>query len=84
MSRLTCELALDSLGVHPDHQKKGIGRMLLDWGIKEASKQGKECYLVATPAGLPLYRSAGFEDVRVLDIFGTPHVSMRRASKKGL
>lgn len=81
MSRLTCELALDSLGVHPDHQKNGIGRMLLDWGIKESSKQGKECCLVATPAGLPLYRSAGFEDVKVLDIFGTPHVSMRRVSK---
>lgn len=71
-------LALDSLGVHPEHQKKGIGRMLLDWGVREASKQGRECYLVATPAGVPLYRSAGFEDVRIVDIFGTPHVSMRK------
>lgn len=56
--------------------------MLLDWGIKEASLQGRECYLVATPAGLPLYRSAGFEDVKVLNIFGAPHVSMiKRVSK---
>ncbi|EED12180.1 conserved hypothetical protein [Talaromyces stipitatus ATCC 10500] len=69
---------LDSLGVHPNHQKRGIGRMLLDWGVEEAAKHGKGCYLVATPAGLPLYRAAGFEDVKVLDIFGTPHVSMRR------
>jgi hypothetical protein len=52
--------------------------MLLDWGIKEASKQGRECYLVATPAGVPLYRAAGFEEVKVLEIFETPHVSMRR------
>ncbi|EEA19205.1 hypothetical protein TMatcc_010245 [Talaromyces marneffei ATCC 18224] len=74
---------LDSLGVHPNHQKKGIGRMLLDWGIEEASKQGRGCYLVATPAGLPVYTAAGFEDVRVLDIFGTPHVSMRKRNPGG-
>lgn len=71
-NKLTCDIyiALDSLGVHPNHQKKGIGRMLLDWGIEEASKQGRGCYLVATPAGLPVYTAAGFEDVRVLDILG--------------
>lgn len=75
-------VALDSLGVHPAHQKRGIGRLLLDWGVQEAAKQGKDCYLVATPAGLPLYRAAGFEDVKVLDIFGTPHVSMRKRVSK--
>lgn len=67
---------LDSLGVDPLHQRRGIGKMLLEWGMEEAAKQGKSCYLVATPAGLPLYRAAGFDSVRNLDIFGAPHMSM--------
>lgn len=72
---------LDSLGVHPHHQRRGIGRLLLDWGTRQAECEGKDCYLVATPAGVPLYRAAGFASTRTVDIFGTPHVSMikRRA-----
>jgi GNAT superfamily N-acetyltransferase len=77
-------IALDSLGVHPQHQKKGIGKLLLEWGVQEAAKQGGDCYLVATPAGLPLYRAAGFEDVRTVDIFGTPHMSMRKRNVRDL
>ncbi|KAJ5383161.1 hypothetical protein N7517_001072 [Penicillium concentricum] len=69
---------LDSLGVHPQHQKKGIGRMLLDWGVQQAATQGRDCYLVATPAGVALYRAAGFDAVKTVDIFGTPHVSMMK------
>ncbi|UNI17848.1 hypothetical protein JDV02_004162 [Purpureocillium takamizusanense] len=67
---------LDSLGVHPRHQRKGVGRLLLDWGTQQAEAEGKDCYLVATPAGVPLYRAANFESTRTVDIFGTPHVSM--------
>ncbi|KAJ5494540.1 hypothetical protein N7463_010627 [Penicillium fimorum] len=69
---------LDSLGVHPQHQKRGIGRMLLDWGVQQAVTQERDCYLVATPAGVALYRAAGFDSVKTVEIFGTPHVSMRK------
>ncbi|KAH6886975.1 acyl-CoA N-acyltransferase [Thelonectria olida] len=69
---------LASIGVHPQYQKRGIGKILLNWGVQEASKQGKDCYLVATPTGVALYRAAGFENVRTMEIFGTPHVSMRK------
>lgn len=69
---------LTSIGVHPQQQRRGIGNMLISWGVQQASSQGKDCYLVATPNGLPLYLATGFEQVRTVDIFGTPHISMKK------
>ncbi|KAI8680343.1 N-acetyltransferase domain-containing protein [Fusarium keratoplasticum] len=73
---------LEMLGVDPSQQRRGIGKMLLQGAFEEADKFGEECYLVATPAGLPLYRGAGFEEVGVLKLFGVPHTSMIRKSQK--
>ncbi|TFB00393.1 hypothetical protein CCMA1212_007630 [Trichoderma ghanense] len=67
---------LDYLGVDPQHQRKGIGRMLLDWGLSRADSENKDCYLMATPAGRPLYTKRGFEVVRTVPIFGVSHHSM--------
>ena len=60
----------------PQHQRKGIGRMLLDWGLSRAASENKDCYLMATPAGRPLYTKRGFEVVRTVPIFGVLHHSM--------
>ncbi|CEJ92716.1 hypothetical protein VHEMI08350 [[Torrubiella] hemipterigena] len=70
---------LDSLGVRPEQQGKGIGKRLLKDGMDRAFADGCDCYLIATPAGMPLYRSAGFKDVRVVHIFGEEHMSMMKA-----
>ncbi|KAF5694036.1 gnat family protein [Fusarium denticulatum] len=67
---------LDYIGVSPGNQRRGIGRMLLQWGLDHAAAEGKDCYLVATEAGRPLYMAAGFKDIRVVSILGIPHYSM--------
>ncbi|KAL7942711.1 acyl-CoA N-acyltransferase [Trichoderma barbatum] len=67
---------LDYLGVDPQQQRKGIGKILLDWGISRAASEGKDCYLLATPAGKTLYKKTGFEEVRIVSIFGVLHHSM--------
>ncbi|POR38561.1 Uncharacterized protein TPAR_01259 [Tolypocladium paradoxum] len=64
------------IGVDPEHQRRGIGKMLLDWGLEQAVKEGIDCYLVATPAGRPFYQAAGFDVVESFPIFGVPHYSM--------
>ncbi|PNY29872.1 Uncharacterized protein TCAP_00212 [Tolypocladium capitatum] len=69
---------LDYIGVHPQHQRRGIGNMLLGWGLKEAAKEGIDCYLVATPAGRPFYQAAGLDVEESFPIFGAPHYSMVR------
>ncbi|KAL6914966.1 hypothetical protein FSST1_012726 [Fusarium sambucinum] len=73
---------LDYIGVGPGNQRRGIGNMLLKWGLERASEEGKDCYLVATEAGRPLYVAAGFEDIRTIMILGIPHYSMIMRAKK--
>jgi predicted GNAT family N-acyltransferase len=58
--------------------------MLVSWGVQQAKEQGRECYLVASPAGVPLYEAVGFETTRIVQIFGVPHVSMRLGYQSNL
>jgi len=44
--------------------------------MKEAAQQKRAIYLVATPAGRPLYRNGGFDELGIVQIFDTPHYSM--------
>ncbi|KAL7787245.1 acyl-CoA N-acyltransferase [Trichoderma afarasin] len=67
---------LDMIGVDPHYQRQGIGRALLTWGVEQATREGRDCYLMATPQGRPLYESFGFDIVRPLNMFGVMHHSM--------
>lgn len=78
-------LDLDMIGVDPLHQRRGIGKALLTWGMRQATKAGRDCYLMATPQGRPLYEAFGWEIVRPLNMFGVMHHSMiYRANKEAL
>jgi ribosomal protein S18 acetylase RimI-like enzyme len=65
-----------TIAVHPNHQRKGIGRQLLDWGTQRAAKAGKDVYLISMPDGKRLYLGAGFEQVGVVDVFGQEQYQM--------
>ena len=52
---------LSFLATHPDHQRRGAGKMLLDYGAELAEKKGLQSTLFATKVGLPLYLREGFE-----------------------
>ncbi|KAF4224727.1 hypothetical protein CNMCM8980_005498 [Aspergillus fumigatiaffinis] len=67
---------LDYIAVDPRHRRRGIGKLLLQWGVQRAAAEQRDCYLVATPAGRPLYEAAGFTELATLLIFGVPHWSM--------
>ncbi|GFF38514.1 hypothetical protein IFM58399_05260 [Aspergillus lentulus] len=67
---------LDYIAVDPRHRRRGIGKILLQWGVQRAAAEQRDCYLVATPAGRPLYEAAGFRELATLPIFGVPHWSM--------
>ncbi|KAM0704600.1 hypothetical protein Q7P35_008834 [Cladosporium inversicolor] len=52
---------LDLLLVHPAHQRKGLGRKLVFYGVGLADEEGVCASLVASAVGDRLYVSCGFE-----------------------
>ena len=49
---------------HPDHTRKGVGRMVLDACEAAAAGEGfTRCELAATLGGEPLYRACGYQDI---------------------
>ncbi len=49
---------------HPDHVRKGVGRMILQACEAAATGEGfARCELAATLAGEPLYRACGYQEI---------------------
>jgi len=47
--------------VHPKHRHRGIGRLLMTWGIGKANQLGLECFLEASEPARFLYEKSGFQ-----------------------
>ncbi|KAF2683304.1 hypothetical protein K458DRAFT_452810 [Lentithecium fluviatile CBS 122367] len=58
------QVFLNILFTHPDYRRKGIGSMLVQWGIDTAKSLGVEFWLNSTSVGKPLYDKFGFELVK--------------------
>jgi predicted N-acetyltransferase YhbS len=46
--------------VDPKYQKRGAGKLLVQWGTKLADEMGAEAIVEASPAGRYLYEQNGF------------------------
>ncbi len=59
----------EPVGTHPDHQRRGLGRVIMRAGLRLMREQGLRDALVfslrANAASEALYRSAGFEAVAI-------------------
>lgn len=65
---------------HPDHVRRGVGRLILSLCETAARAEGFAALeLSATMAGVPLYRSFGFLDVRPFQDNGVPLILMRKS-----
>jgi GNAT superfamily N-acetyltransferase len=53
---------------HPKHRRRGVGRLLMEWGIKKADELGLPSYIEATDIGLKLYEANGFKVEGELDL----------------
>lgn len=67
---------LDVLFVDPAHQRKGVGRMLMQWGLQRAKQDHANLHLMSSQKGAPLYRSLGFEEVGSVELWGWTEYAM--------
>lgn len=69
------EYYLDSLAVHPDYRKQGIGKALLEDGVIKGASQGfKRISIIAEteyPHLIRYYESLGFVQADYRNVFGT-------------
>jgi GNAT superfamily N-acetyltransferase len=64
--------------VSPHWTRRGLGRRILDECERAAAAEHfRELYLVATLAGLPLYRACGFRELEELDVTTPDSVTLR-------
>ncbi|MCJ1261563.1 hypothetical protein MMC22_001428 [Lobaria immixta] len=56
-------LLLNSCFVHPDHRRRGVGSLLVEWGTKKADEMGVEMFVESTVQGEPLYKRHGFANM---------------------
>ncbi|KAL1632405.1 hypothetical protein SLS56_003647 [Neofusicoccum ribis] len=59
-------LTLDYLATHPEHQKRGIGSMLISNGLAYADNNGLKTIVVAKTPGVKLYQEHGFRIVEII------------------
>jgi GNAT superfamily N-acetyltransferase len=52
------------VAVHPEYQKKGIGRLLVEYGLGVARQAGLPVYVESSKDGLKLYEKTGFRKLR--------------------
>lgn len=80
------------LATSPEFQRRGLGSLLLSHGLELADREGRRCYIEATPAGWPVYLKLGFRDVGIvevdlkrygMDLVGNNRCMVREPVRKG-
>ncbi|KAJ5641453.1 hypothetical protein N7490_005453 [Penicillium lividum] len=54
-------MTLGSCFTVPEHRRKGIAYMLMEWGLERADKGGYDVWIEAAPDAVPFYERCGFE-----------------------
>ncbi|KAH7071994.1 acyl-CoA N-acyltransferase [Paraphoma chrysanthemicola] len=50
-------------GVHPEHQKQGVGQQLVHWGLDRAREEGVHASVLASDGNDKFYLRCGFDEV---------------------
>lgn len=76
---------IGSVMVRPEFQKGGLGRAIMEHALTWLARSGvRRVYLDATPAGRPLYRRLGFEDMTSSWYTRTPRQALNHDALRDL
>ncbi|KAF2446366.1 acyl-CoA N-acyltransferase [Karstenula rhodostoma CBS 690.94] len=59
---------LITCAVLPQHERRGAGTMLVQWGCDRADEAGVEAYIEASLMGVPVYERLGFKPVKRIEL----------------
>ncbi|KAI9689946.1 MAG: hypothetical protein M1822_009828 [Bathelium mastoideum] len=63
-------LALNQMGVHPKHRRRGIATLLMSWGMKKAGELGLESFIEASDSARFLYEKFGYRSLMKIKFAG--------------
>ncbi|KAJ5239321.1 choline transport protein [Penicillium chermesinum] len=67
---------VNAMGVHPKYRRRGVGRLLMEWGHKIIDPLGYESFTEGSPIGRWLYEQYGYRRVMGLHVdFDKPNPS---------
>ena len=69
---------LGTMAVDPKHQRKGVARKLMQWGIERGDIEGVPIGLYSSPNGAKLYGAVGFVEVGKVKAAGVEDAIMVR------
>jgi ribosomal protein S18 acetylase RimI-like enzyme len=74
---------LGPIGVEPQAQGRGIGRLLMEQYCQEVDRKGDAAYLETDrPGNIDFYQRFGFEVTRTIPVLGVPNYFMLRKAKQ--
>ena len=61
-------LGLSLMCVYPEFQRRGVGRLLMEWGLAKIDGLGLESFIEATDSGKGLYARCGYRSVKKVSV----------------
>ncbi|KAJ5097716.1 GNAT family acetyltransferase [Penicillium angulare] len=61
-------MSLGSFFTAPRHRKKGLGNLLMEWGVERADEMGLDIWIEAVPSAVPFYERHGFSQLKTVGI----------------
>lgn len=59
---------MNILFTHPEHRRKGVARLIINWGLEHADNLGLESFIESTKEGKPCYETFGFTPIEVNEL----------------
>ncbi|KAE8391713.1 GNAT family acetyltransferase [Aspergillus alliaceus] len=59
---------VNRMGVHPNYRRRGVGRLLMEWGHEKIDQLGYESFIESSPMARWLYEEYGYRNIMGLHL----------------
>lgn len=61
-------MSLGSCFTAPEYRMRGIGHLVMEWGVKKADEMGLDIWIEAAPSAVPFYQRYGFVSLKTVEL----------------